>query len=79
MRAGRRPLPIELVQPPIHVLASDTVPLLKLFDEHVVVALDLLQIIIRQIAPLFLHAAPQLTPLAVQLVLVHFARSSQAP
>lgn len=55
----------------LRFLASDTIPLLYLSDELLTAALDLVDIVGGQFAPLFANRALELVPLASQRVLIH--------
>src|SRR5262245_60463276 len=56
---------------PLCLVAGDAVALLYLADQLFALALNLIEVVVRQLAPLFAHFAFQLHPLALQRVFIH--------
>lgn len=70
--AGPQPLELELVGPGIDLLIgfclADTVALLQLASQLLTVAIDLREIIVRQLAPVLLHVTAKLFPVSLDLI-----------
>ena len=60
-----------LPEPPLDLRPRPPVSLLQLPDQHLAVSLDLVQIVVRQLAPPLANAIPELVPLFLERVLIH--------
>lgn len=70
-RAADRRVRLQSVEVALDLCTGPTRALLNLADEHIVVALDLVEVIVRQLAPLTLDFSSNLPPLASEFILVH--------